>query len=798
MLLITATDKWRGMYPGARFGLLEISGVAPLTTSAQVDEQKRAVEQCLRERYHGFSRPDFLALPVMAAYSRYYKRFSKTYHVLLQLESIVLKSRDLPNVSALVDSNFMAEVDTLVLTAGHDVGKLQVPILMDVANESDQIVQMNGATRLVLVDDMVMRDAHGVCCSIIYGQDNLSPISPVTSHVLYVSYAPADVPAELVMTHLQKIKENIFLFSPDVVVEQQLLLQQQFLSWQEVITMFDLSTTPFSRYGSYVAFSHLSEDVSHSAGLYLRSVRGPGLTAWQTVFQLELLKDGQPVHFSESVSPSLLRLDCEFGFAEICLARPDVIRMRCQGVALRLSRAASGYDYLIRKPGGLWQITICAEFEARYMLASLAGELAVVSGWDGVRSQGMAIELTHQSSAQIAEFELREFRTSWAPTACPETFKECVRLVESEFESWKDSLPPVPGYFSQASDLAAYLTWSCVVMPAGLLTRPAMFMSKNNMASIWSWDNCFNALALAQANPCLAWDQLMVMVDQQAEDGSLPDLMNDMIISRSFVKPPVYGWAIQRMWQMGSLTIERMREIYKPLCRNTDWWVKDDDGIPAYDHGNDSGWDNSTIFATLPPVESPDLCAYLVLQMETLAKIAQALNLNGDAAGWQKRADQLLCTMLRRFWREDHFVAIQSVGQVEIESESLILYMPLLLGRRLPGNVIQALVRGLRADNRFLTPYGLATESIASPAYQPDGYWRGPIWGAPLIFLIEGLSAVGELEFARDLALRFCNLCATSGMAENYNALSGAPLRDRAFTWTSSHFFLAAAELLKE
>src|SRR5262245_24144930 len=61
----------------------------------------------------------------MAAYVRYYKRFSKTYHVQLQLESIVLKRKSLPSVSPLVDANFTAEVETLVLTAGHDAQKLE-------------------------------------------------------------------------------------------------------------------------------------------------------------------------------------------------------------------------------------------------------------------------------------------------------------------------------------------------------------------------------------------------------------------------------------------------------------------------------------------------------------------------------------------------------------------------------------------------------------------------------------------------------------------------------------------------
>jgi len=224
MLLITGTDDWQAAHPGAAIGLLEVSGVEKVAVSARLDERKREIESRLRERYAGYTRPDFLSLPVMAAYERYYHRFEKTYHVLQQVESIVLKGKNLPNVSPLVDANFMAEVDTLVLTASHDADKLQGEIRMDVARVGDQLTQMSGALKAVLVGDMLMRDAHGVCCSIIYGQDNISPLKPESTHALYVAYAPAGVPAAQIHEHLQRIWENIQLFSPGALLGQNRLL----------------------------------------------------------------------------------------------------------------------------------------------------------------------------------------------------------------------------------------------------------------------------------------------------------------------------------------------------------------------------------------------------------------------------------------------------------------------------------------------------------------------------------------------------------------------------------------------
>lgn len=220
MLSITATDAWKSAHPGASIGLLEVSGVDNTIASTELEGRKREVEARLREKYQNYTRQDFLSIPVMLAYVQYYKRFSKTYHVLQQVESIALKNKNLPTVSPLVDSNFIAEVETFALAAGHDVSKLQGSILIDVAQDGDQMPQMNGAVKDIYAGDMLMKDEHGICCCIIYGQDNLSPISSETTHALYVVYAPVDVPIESVQAQLRAIEANIRLFSPSAVVEQ--------------------------------------------------------------------------------------------------------------------------------------------------------------------------------------------------------------------------------------------------------------------------------------------------------------------------------------------------------------------------------------------------------------------------------------------------------------------------------------------------------------------------------------------------------------------------------------------------
>jgi putative isomerase len=583
----------------------------------------------------------------------------------------------------------------------------------------------------------------------------------------------------------------------------------------------DLQATPFSRYGSYLAFTNLAADVALPpgialrAGLYLRSLRGPlvGPSPWQPIFHLQLLVDGEPVQTEVTATPTRLRLVHGDRSVEICFETADRLRIWGRGAGLRLAMLPGGYNFALAQPEGRWQVVVCAAVETKFMLGPLVGEVAPQIAWSGLQATELVFDLLPAGSE--GEWWIDEYTATWPAAQRAESFAAAQAAVDAEYAAWaadcrrmvgeqaagsQDDGESADTALAAAVKYAAYVTWSCVVAPAGHLRRPAMYMSKNAMASIWSWDNCFNALALARHAPELAWDQLMVMVDLQDPSGVLPDLANDRFVSWSFCKPPVYGWALARLAQVpGLLTPARLAEIYAPLCRVTEWWFRhrDDngDGMPQYNHGNECGWDNSTVFRALPPIDAPDLAAYLVIQTEFLAQAAAQLGRAEESRQWQVRSERLLEQMLGHFWRGDRFVARQSLTGEEIDCESLLLFVPLLLGRRLPQEVVAALVTRLRRPGHFLTAHGLASESTSSQYYEPDGYWRGPLWGAPMVMLVEGLAAVGQTELAADLRRRFCALVVNRGLAENYDAITGAPLRDRAFTWTASAFLLLAAEL---
>ena len=57
----------------------------------------------------------------------------------------------------------------------------------------------------------------------------------------------------------------------------------------------------------------------------------------------------------------------------------------------------------------------------------------------------------------------------------------------------------------------------------------------------------------------------------------------------------------------------------------------------------------------------------------------------------------------------------------------------------------------------------------------------------------DGLRRAGHVGLADDISRRFRALCERAGFAENFDALTGAGQRDRAYTWTASAYLLLAA-----
>jgi DNA/RNA-binding domain of Phe-tRNA-synthetase-like protein len=114
---------------------------------------------------------------------------------------------------------FMAEMQDLLLTAGHDLDVLQLPLVLDVAEGTEQYRLLRGEEQVLKPGDMFIRDQSGVISSIIYGPDQRTQITPETRNVVFTVYAPPGIEAQSVKDHLLHIHENVMVFAPQAQVE---------------------------------------------------------------------------------------------------------------------------------------------------------------------------------------------------------------------------------------------------------------------------------------------------------------------------------------------------------------------------------------------------------------------------------------------------------------------------------------------------------------------------------------------------------------------------------------------------
>jgi len=216
---IIISDKIKKTYPEASLGVLVMKDVSNPKQHEELNQYKLKVESDLREKFTGLARDDLKNMEPINTYRNYYKKFKKSYHVLFQLESIILKNRSIPKVAALVEAMFMAELKNLLLTAGHDLDAIELPVMLDTADGTEKYIMINSQEKKLLPDDMFIADSTGIISSIIYGPDLRTRITPDTKNVLFTIYAPSGIDKAKVLQHLQNIKDYVHVISPGSKIE---------------------------------------------------------------------------------------------------------------------------------------------------------------------------------------------------------------------------------------------------------------------------------------------------------------------------------------------------------------------------------------------------------------------------------------------------------------------------------------------------------------------------------------------------------------------------------------------------
>ena len=217
--MLDITTAWKSAFPEAHAGVLAIGAVNNPAQHPELEKRKFELEAELRSKFSKLDRAALAGHPVLQAYNNHYKRFKKSYHVQLQLESILWKGKSIPSVSALVEAMFMAEMKNMLLTAGHDLDVLSLPLTLDVSKGTETYTLMRGEEQVLKPGDMLIRDQVGVISNVIYGPDKRAQITADTHNAIFTVYAPNGIDEQAVEGHLMDIHDYILIFAPQAQVE---------------------------------------------------------------------------------------------------------------------------------------------------------------------------------------------------------------------------------------------------------------------------------------------------------------------------------------------------------------------------------------------------------------------------------------------------------------------------------------------------------------------------------------------------------------------------------------------------
>ena len=200
---IIVNEKVLSNYPSAIFGSLLVKNVVNKKQDSKLNERKKILQEDVKTRYEDTSVDE-----ILQSYKEHFKRWNKSYPIEYQIQS-VLKGKNLPNVSVLVDSMFHAELKNRILTSGHNLDELIGNLVFGLSVGTEQYLKIDGNTQQLKAGDILLHDDKDILANILYGPAKRSTITLQTNNVLYLAWSPGNIDTQRVRSHLEDLLSNL-------------------------------------------------------------------------------------------------------------------------------------------------------------------------------------------------------------------------------------------------------------------------------------------------------------------------------------------------------------------------------------------------------------------------------------------------------------------------------------------------------------------------------------------------------------------------------------------------------------
>jgi hypothetical protein len=313
-------------------------------------------------------------------------------------------------------------------------------------------------------------------------------------------------------------------------------------------------------------------------------------------------------------------------------------------------------------------------------------------------------------------------------------------------------------------------------------------------------------------------------------------------------QPAVLATAARRCWEMAkerALAEERLAAIYPKILAWHRWWIEARDpdraGLVGILHPWESGMDNSPAWDDVFMRVRPDPTS--AIRRTDTGHVEAAMRPTDD---FYRRVIALIDLFAAldwdawRMWRETPFkvadlatnailhrankdllalagrfgttaerseiaerLAVTASAIDRLWSSKAGLYYPFdLIGRKPIAAAISAgflpVWAGVAASHRVRAMvatldrwagklrYLLPSTSPEDSRFEPQRYWRGPIWGMMNMMIAEGFREAGAVDIARRIERDTAGLIAQAGFREYFDPSTGDGLGGGNFSWTAA------------
>lgn len=550
-------------------------------------------------------------------------------------------------------------------------------------------------------------------------------------------------------------------------------------------TFVDPLQMPFSRRGSYICFANKNGGSNEygKAQLWLSTARQRAMDRNNgnlfadnhfRQFHLEIIKDGLARQCVISTTPYELKLESTFGSVSFCIGDLKYAKCRSKdGLALRISPGSGagmlGGPVAFNLLDGSWK----ANFGNYFVLfVPTAGTIqpGPMNSIELVPDKNGVIEMAMEES--LVDPKRRDAYLS---------YDKCVAAVRADFDDFaKRVAPSFPNKYKETGMQALWTLWGLTVLPDGetIYKHRMVRMIRSSFESAFSWQQAMHTMFLAHDLE-LAWELLLSCFDVQDSTGRIADSLS-YTGGGETMKPPIQGLGF--LWLMEHYDISGMpKEEMQYLWDRMEKWTKfhlefrdlDHDGIFENHNPGETGWEDGSYFRIGFPLASPDMNAYLALQEEALARLGRIIGKSEKVCrDWEKKSKDTIKKIIEMFWTDGGWTALNIITKERSKATGMPLFCALVLGKRLPQEIIDRSIEIIYSKPGADTPFGLASEMLDSP-YFKHGWCSGSIATPIQALMAIAFDACGRADLAGQVAKKYLGTMMDHGLYHIHDTFTG-------------------------